>query len=137
MDDKSGGGAARATVLFLDRRQDLAAPLLHEFTYQALVYDLLESRDKLVQYGDAPSDRATLGEQDNVWTQSRHLHISTVIERLMAQIREFKSTKAGRFKEEGAQMSVEEMREVVKDIPLYNEVMAGHAKHLALCQGIL
>ena len=136
-DDKSGGGMARATVLFLDRRQDLAAPLLHEFTYQALVFDVLESREKVVKYGDEGKERATLSEQDSVWVQFRHLHVSTVIERLTAQVREFKNTTAGRFQEEGDKMTVEEMREVVKDIPLYNEVMAAHAKHLALCQACM
>ena len=32
----------RPVLLVLDRTYDLIAPLIHEFTYQAMVYDLLE-----------------------------------------------------------------------------------------------
>lgn len=39
-DGRSSGGG-RATLLLLDRADDPLSPLIHEFTYQCLVEDLL------------------------------------------------------------------------------------------------
>ena len=35
----------RPSLLIIDRSYDLIAPLVHEFTYQAMVYDLLEVKN--------------------------------------------------------------------------------------------
>jgi syntaxin-binding protein 1 len=56
----------RGTLLFIDRRQDLATCLMHEFAYQSLVFDLLQSRDQLVVYGE-DNRKAQLNESDPLW----------------------------------------------------------------------
>jgi syntaxin-binding protein 1 len=139
----SDQGGARATLLFLDRREDLAAPLLHEFTYQALVYDLLESRDNLIRYetsGDAKPKKALLNESDPLWVQFRHSHIAVVIERLTQITLELKNTTVGRWidaNDQGNATDLAEMTEVVREIPAFKEVMAKHTMHLAICQACM
>ncbi|KAJ2150624.1 syntaxin binding protein 1 [Coemansia sp. RSA 1935] len=79
-----------SVVIVLDRSVDLYSPLLHEFTYQALVHDLidldggntytytLESTD-----GQSQSAEAELSEQkDPIWRQLRHWNISEVSQTL-------------------------------------------------------
>jgi syntaxin-binding protein 1 len=46
-----GHSSAPATVIILDRSIDTAAPLLHEFTYQAMINDVLELDNSKYQYG--------------------------------------------------------------------------------------
>lgn len=39
----------RATLLLIDRKEDVVAPLLHEYTYQAAVTDALGVRNGVVR----------------------------------------------------------------------------------------
>jgi hypothetical protein len=69
----------RATLLILDRSVDPVAPLLHEFTYQAMAYDLLEVENDYYRYtftsntGVQKKD-VILGETDVLWPALRHMH---------------------------------------------------------------
>jgi syntaxin-binding protein 1 len=43
--DANHSGRERATLLILDRKDDCLTPLMHDFTYQSMVMDLLDVRD--------------------------------------------------------------------------------------------
>jgi len=44
---------ARAILLVLDRSFDIVTPLVHEFTYQAMVYDLIDIQENKYTFGAA------------------------------------------------------------------------------------
>lgn len=44
-DQTKEGGRPRATLLITDRSMDTIAPFVHEFTYQAMVNDVLPIED--------------------------------------------------------------------------------------------
>ena len=88
---------------------DLFAPLLHEFTYQAMVHDLLPlvEGDKIYyrtilnqnEGGGSPRE-VEIGEKDSIWVVNRHLHMKDLLEKLAADFQAFKSKNpqfAGRF----------------------------------------
>ncbi|KAJ2568200.1 syntaxin binding protein 1 [Coemansia sp. RSA 1813] len=82
-----------SVVIVLDRSVDMYAPLLHEFTYQATVHDLIDLEDGCkytyeinTLAGKTQQASATLSEQsDEIWRQYRHEHICHVAEELVAQ----------------------------------------------------
>ena len=79
---------------------DLFAPLLHEFTYQAMVHDLLPLVDGDKVYyktslnqseGSADLKDVEIGERDNIWVNNRHLHMKDLLEKLASDFQAFKA----------------------------------------------
>lgn len=80
----SSADKPRAIVVVTDRTLDLFAPLLHEFTYQAMAMDIVEGleRNGVYRYsaqnekGEESQMLSSLdSEEDADWVLLRHLHI--------------------------------------------------------------
>lgn len=79
---------------------DLFAPIIHEFTYQAMIHDLLPlvEGDK-VYYKTALTQTETsvnvkdveIGEKDSLWVKNRHLHMRDLLEKLASEFQVFKA----------------------------------------------
>lgn len=95
----------RGTLILLDRTIDPIAPLLHEFTYQAMVADLLnvEETTSGLKYsyeftqedGTTKDEEATLNDQDKVYTAIRHTHIAITTEQLIEDFNNFIAENQG------------------------------------------
>ncbi|ODQ80183.1 hypothetical protein BABINDRAFT_175612 [Babjeviella inositovora NRRL Y-12698] len=68
---------ARAQLIIVDRSVDYFAPLLHEFTYQAMVHDVVPLVDETYTYTDSVGKKKkyVLTDSDAQWRQLRHLHL--------------------------------------------------------------
>jgi hypothetical protein len=68
----------RGQVLILDRTFDPLTPLMHEYTYSAMVNDLLSVNDNVIAYTTVNNNNAKehkealLNESDNLWTELRY-----------------------------------------------------------------
>ena len=90
----------RGVLIITDRSMDLFAPVVHEFTYQAMIHDLLPliEGDK-VFYKTALSQTETSGnikdieisEKDSIWVKNRHLHMKDLLEKLASEFQAFKA----------------------------------------------
>lgn len=87
----------RAILLICDRTLDLYAPLLHEFTYQAMAMDIVYGleREGVYKYqsenekGEAQTMETRLdSEKDETWLALRHLHIIEASELIINKIGE-------------------------------------------------
>ncbi|KAJ2180266.1 syntaxin binding protein 1, partial [Coemansia sp. RSA 530] len=121
-----------SVVIVLDRSVDLYSPLLHEFTYQALVHDLidldggntytytLESTD-----GQSQSAEAELSEQkDPIWRQLRHWNISEVSQTLADKFEKLLKDNFGMqaAKQVGKKLTVHEMKAVLSELPEFKRL---------------
>jgi syntaxin-binding protein 1 len=87
--------------LIVDRSIDPAAPLLHEFTYQAMINDLLPVENTAnhvgVKYvhefhqadGSLDTKDVILDEEDNVYKSIRNMHIAECSDRLIEKFNDF------------------------------------------------
>lgn len=92
----------RGVLFVVDRTMDPAAPLLHEFWYQAMANDLLKIEDGTrykYKYESSAGERETrvavLDDTDDVWCSIRHLHMKDAIDRLMTDFGKFAQENAG------------------------------------------
>lgn len=86
-------------MILLDRTIDPISPFLHEFTYQAMVADLLKveettsglkySYEFTQEDGTTKDQETTLNDQDTVYTAIRHQHIANTTEQLIDDFNKF------------------------------------------------
>mmetsp|Transcript_3896 Transcript_3896/g.4316 ORF Transcript_3896/g.4316 Transcript_3896/m.4316 type:complete len:662 (+) Transcript_3896:26-2011(+) len=85
--------SSNTSMLIIDRTQDLIAPLLHEFTFQAMAMDVLNVEKNVFEYKytNEKHENATkacvLNDRDDLWKNLRHEHIAKVLEVLKSDIK--------------------------------------------------
>ena len=141
----------RATLLLLDRKDDCLSPLIHEFTYEAMVNDLLPIDDDRITYesvnvGTAKegSQEATskmdalLNDNDEVWVELKGKHIADVIQTLSNKIREIVDSSSGSMlgknikQANGKALSLNQMAKALKALPEYREIMSKLSQHMQI-----
>lgn len=131
----------RGNLLILDRSYDPLTPLLHEYSYQAMITDLLNIEDGgLVTYNintgnGEEKKQALLNESDDLWTEHRHNHIAKVITDLKERMQDMANSAGGKLqKKSGADMNISAMAAAVRDLPEYQQTMTKLSTHVAVSQ---
>jgi hypothetical protein len=135
-------GDNRPTLLILDRTIDTVAPVLHEFTYQAMIYDLCEV-DKECTYkykynngGKDITKEVLLDEYDFLWPKLRHMHIADCINKVIDDFNAFlKTNKAVNLKSASSKKGVASLREMtaaMKELPQFQDTFAKYSLHIRL-----
>lgn len=107
----------RGTVVIMDRNIDPYSTLLHEFTYQAMAYDLLKFKDGNT-YVAADGTTAQLDEKDADWVELRHKHISEVADILTQRVRELKEVNP-HFADSSKEVTVSDVRNMLASLPAF------------------
>ncbi|KAJ1797122.1 syntaxin binding protein 1, partial [Coemansia sp. RSA 2399] len=131
-----------SVVIVLDRSVDMYAPLLHEFTYQAAVHDLIDLEDGCkytyevsTVAGKTQQANATLSEQtDKIWRVFRHEHVCRVAEELVAQFDTMVKKNIGvkAAHEPGKKLKLGELRAAISELPEFNQLQAIYSLHIDL-----
>ncbi|XP_065859405.1 protein transport Sec1a [Euphorbia lathyris] len=129
-------------LLILDRSIDQIAPVIHEWTYDAMCHDLLDmDGNKYVlevpnkKSGELEKKEVVLDDNDPVWLELRHVHIADASERLSDKMTNFVAkNKAAQMQQSGrdGEISTREMQKIVQSLPKYNEQMEKLSLHVEL-----
>ncbi|KAL8798510.1 MAG: hypothetical protein Q9182_006598 [Xanthomendoza sp. 2 TL-2023] len=132
----------RGLLLIADRTLDLFAPLLHEFTYQAMVHDLLPlTEGEKVYYKPAANQTETIdrgkdseiGEKDDIWIKYRHLHMKDLLDELVKDFNAFKAQNP-QFADSGDPATINTIKDMLAGLPRFQQGKEAYSLHLSMTQ---
>ncbi|XP_058086242.1 SNARE-interacting protein KEULE-like isoform X3 [Magnolia sinica] len=127
-------------LLILDRTVDQIAPVIHEWTYDAMCHDLLEMDGNKYVYessksgGEPEKKEVILEDHDPVWLELRHAHIADASERLHDKMTNFvsKNKAAQIHSRDGSELSTRDLQKMVQALPQYSDQMEKLSLHVEI-----
>ncbi|KAI7907869.1 Sec1-like protein [Cokeromyces recurvatus] len=128
------------TLIILDRTIDPISPFLHEFTYQAMLADLLpvEEISNGLKYeykytqedGTTQNQEVTLIETDPVYTSIRHMHIANTTEKLISDFNAFLNENKISTSGSTTVATLNDMKTMISNLPQYQEMKSRFSAHM-------
>uniref|UniRef100_A0A6Q2XSZ0 Syntaxin binding protein 3 n=1 Tax=Esox lucius TaxID=8010 RepID=A0A6Q2XSZ0_ESOLU len=123
-------GKTQAQLLIVERGFDPVTPILHELTYQAMAYDLVQIKNDTYKYKskDGSEKEALLNENDELWVKLRHMHIAEVSEQIPKLVKEISATK----KQPDSKITISGLAQLMKKMPHIRKQVAQVSRDLAV-----
>lgn len=129
-------------LLIVDRSVDQIAPIIHEWTYDAMCHDLLcMDGNKYVHEVPSKNGSSTekkdvlLEDHDPIWVELRHAHIADASERLHDKMSNFVSkNKAAQLQQArtGGEISNRDLQKMVQALPQYSDQIEKLSLHVEI-----
>nr|CAG4650853.1 EOG090X03QA [Simocephalus serrulatus]SVE94149.1 EOG090X03QA [Simocephalus serrulatus] len=127
-------GESTPLLLILDRRFDPITPLLNQWTYQAMVHELLtikNNRVSLVGVPGAPKDLSEVllsAEQDEFYSNNMYLNFGDIGQTIKSLMDDFQAKAKSHQKVE----SIADMKAFVENYPQFKKMSGAVTKHVTL-----
>ncbi|GBP81169.1 Vacuolar protein sorting-associated protein 45 [Eumeta japonica] len=121
-------------LLIIDRRDDPVTPLLNQWTYQAMVHELLtinNNRVSLANIQDVPKDFKEVvlsSEQDEFYAKNLYLNFGEIGQTIKSLMEEFQRKAKSHQKVE----SIADMKNFVESYPLFKKMSGTVTKHVTV-----
>ncbi|CBF76920.1 Sec1 family protein [Aspergillus nidulans FGSC A4] len=132
----------RGVLLVVDRSMDLFAPLIHEFTYQSMVHDLLPIKEgdkityKMVVNKGTTNEEVKemeLNDHDRIWVEYRHMHMKDVLGKLGEDFARFRAANP-QFAEDNQKADVGIIKDMLAGLREFQEGRDAYTLHLNMAE---
>ncbi|EGY20486.1 ROP protein [Verticillium dahliae VdLs.17] len=132
-----------STLIITDRSMDITAPLVHEFTYQAMAHDLLPIREGEKIMYHTVTDKGTpdeaeidyeITDKDKVWTDYRHQHMKDTIGRMTVDFKKFLEANPAFVNEQTGPGSVNNLRDMLGGMKEFAAQKESFSLHMSMAQ---
>ncbi|PIK61141.1 putative vacuolar protein sorting-associated protein 45 [Apostichopus japonicus] len=121
-------------LLILDRRSDAVTPLLNQWTYQAMVHELLGIKNNRIDLSNVPGISKELqevvlsSEQDEFYSQNLYNNFGEIGSKIKELMDEFQKKSQSNKKIE----SIADMKSFVENYPQFKKMSGTVAKHVTV-----
>ncbi|CAH2052705.1 unnamed protein product, partial [Iphiclides podalirius] len=128
------GDSPQLQLLIIDRRDDPVTPLLNQWTYQAMVHELLginNNRVSLAHLPDVPKDFREVvlaPEQDEFYAKNLYSNFGEIGQTIKSLMEEFQKKAKSHQKVE----SIADMKNFVETYPLFKKMSGTVTKHVTV-----
>ncbi|KAG0576062.1 hypothetical protein KC19_5G052300 [Ceratodon purpureus] len=133
-------------LVIVDRTIDPVAPIIHEWTYDALCNDILDIDGKKYSYevttssGKKEHKEVLLADHDPIWLEMRDLHIADASLRIREKMQQFGTkNKAAQIRlgaKEGQEISTKDMQKLVQALPQFQDQIDKLSLHIHIATTI-
>lgn len=138
---QQGKQQGQGTILILDRSIDVTAAIVHEFTYQAMAYDLLPIEDgSKYTYeienaqGEMEKVSVVIDESDQVFMDIRHAHIVETASTLTSKFNKFVEENESLRGDKDKVASLRNMKDQLANLPQYQDLKAKYSTHIHMAK---
>ncbi|RDA85676.1 hypothetical protein CP532_4634 [Ophiocordyceps camponoti-leonardi (nom. inval.)] len=133
----------QGNLIITDRSMDLMAPLIHEFTYQAMAHDLLPIKESdkttfhtVINQGTREEQEkdVELSDKDKIWVDNRHRHMKDTIDKLMGDFQKFLQQNPHFTDENADTTNISAIRDMLAGLPQFQEMKEAYSLHLTMAQ---
>jgi len=129
-------------LVVVDRSIDPVAPVIHEWTYEAMTYDLLPLNGDRYQYeaenrkGVKESKESLLEESDPMWVDLRHMFIADVSIKLNNLLTTFREQNKAAKVAGGGIVDNSKLKGVVASLSDYNQELSKLSLHIDMASNL-
>ncbi|KAI8914350.1 Sec1-like protein [Gorgonomyces haynaldii] len=130
----------RPVFIIVDRTIDMMAPFLHEFTYQAMVHDLIQARGEKGGDSSASVSGQNVDENDPIWILIRHWHFAEAVDYIRNAFQKFISENKAAAQALGGDSnsqgldSLKQMKDTLSSLPQFQAMKSKFSVHINICQ---
>uniref|UniRef100_A0A061S1I1 Syntaxin-binding protein 1 n=2 Tax=Tetraselmis sp. GSL018 TaxID=582737 RepID=A0A061S1I1_9CHLO len=130
--------AETCDLIILDRTIDPVAPVIHEWTYEAMAYDLLPLEGDIYKYesenrkGEKETREGLLEERDSLWVSLRHMFIADASMKLNSLLADFRTQNKAAQAVGSGELTPDhsKLKGVVQSLGEYNQGLSKLSLHI-------